>query len=85
MGASNTTRSRHHKTVYVIGNLLTPGRIPSGHRNPVKSRKSSHAIAPKEGGRERTLEGVNDQEEPNKEEKVYDDNDTETDVETLRN
>ena len=80
MGASNTTRSRHHKTVYVIGNLLTPGRIPSGHRNPVKSRKSNHSIAPK-GGRERTL-GVNDQEEQKEEENVNDD--AETDVETLR-
>ena len=84
MGASNTTRSRHHKTGYVIGNLLTPGRIPSGHRNPVKSRESNHSIAPKEGGRERTLGGVNDQEERKEEENVNNDDDAETDVETLR-
>ena len=82
MGASNTTRSRHHKTVYVIGNLLTPGRIPSGHRNPVKSRESSHAIASKEGGRERTLGSMNDQEEANEEEN--DNDDVETDAKTLR-
>ena len=65
----------------VIGNLLTPRRIPSGHRNPIKSRESSHVIAPKEGERERTKGGANDQEEPNEEKNVNDedDNDAETD------
>ena len=67
---------------YIIGNLLTPPRIPSGHRNPVKSRESSHAIAPKGGGRERTLGGVNDQEEWNGKENVIDDDNVETDIET---
>ena len=67
---------------YVIGNLLTLHRIPSGHWNPVKSRESSHAIASKEGGRERTLGSMNDQEEANEEEN--DNDDVETDAKTLR-
>ena len=84
MVASLPIRSCHHRTGYIIGNLLTPRRIPSGHRNQVKSRESSHAIAPKEGGRERTLGRVNDQQEANEEENVNDDDDLETDAETMR-